>query len=189
MNLSPLITDNVGELLATIVDFTKARQRILSDNILNIHRSDFVPKDLAVDEFCRSVNAAIVEHIQNQRLVFRDTDNIKFGARASLEAEPVVDKYASELLGKDKKDEYVQLQIRKLLENLLNRRIAEQLLKQSQQATATEVMDGKNKTEVLRTCSDEGQRWPGVDVTSGQAARQATEDMERYRPGFVPRKV
>jgi flagellar basal body rod protein FlgB len=164
MNLSPLMTDNVSELLVTIVDFTKTRRRILTDNILNIQRPGFVPKDLAVDEFCRSLNAAIIEHIQNQRLVLRDTDNIKFGVRASLEAKPVVDKHANELLDEDE-DNYLQLQIRKLLENLLNWRIAEQLLKESQQTTPTEterdtnpVMHRQNKNRVFRMCSDDSQR-------------------------------
>ena len=163
MNLSSLVRDNVGELLVKIVDFTETRQKILMENMLNIHRSDFVPKDLAVLEFCQSLNHAIVEHIQNQRLVLRDTDNVKFGANASLEAKPVVDQHANQLL-EENREGYLKLQLTKLLENLLNRKIAEELLRQKQQqiVTAKEraTPQGKHrqkKTRVFPMCSDEVQ--------------------------------
>jgi len=85
MNLSSLITDNIAELLVKIVEFTQTRQKILSRNINNIHSFDFVPKDLAVDEFSELLNNAIDEHILNQRLLLRDTENIKFGISGSFE--------------------------------------------------------------------------------------------------------
>ena len=132
MNSPMLITDNITEVLIKIIEFTQARQKILTRNINNIHSPGFIPKDLAVDEFSYLLNSAIDEHIRNQRLVLCDTENIKFGAAGSFEVEPIVDKYAKELL-KENWNEYLELQINKLLENSLNQRVAAELLKQKQQ--------------------------------------------------------
>ena len=131
MNQPSLITDNIAELLVKIIEFTQTRQKILTQNINNIHSPGFVPKDLVVDEFSDLLNDAIDEHIQNQRLVLRDTENIKFGISGSFEVKPVVDKYAKELL-EENPDEYLELQINKLLENSLNQRVAAELLRQKQ---------------------------------------------------------
>ena len=131
MNLASLITDNIAELLVKIVEFTQTRQKILSRNINNVHSFDFVPKDLEVDEFSELLSEAIDEHIRNQRLVLRDTENIKFGMSGSFEAKPVVDEYAKELL-EESRDEYLELQISKLMENSLNQRVAAELLRQKQ---------------------------------------------------------
>ena len=131
MNLPLSITDNIAELLVKIIEFTQTRQKILTWNINNIDSPDFVPKDLAVDEFCDSLDYAISEHTQNQRLLLCDTENVKFGAAGSFEAKPVVDKYAKELLQEDR-NEYLQLQINKLLENSLNQRVAAGLFRQKQ---------------------------------------------------------
>jgi flagellar basal body rod protein FlgB len=131
MNLSSLVTDNITELLVKIIEFTHTRQKILAQNINNIHCPGFAPKDLVVDEFSVILNDAIDEHIQNQRLVLRDTENIKFGISGNFEVKPIVDKNAKELLKKHR-DKYLELQINKLLENSLNQRIAAKLLKQKQ---------------------------------------------------------
>jgi|SRR3972149_4455507 len=131
MNLSSLITDNVTELLVKIIEFTQTRQKVLTQNVNNIYNLGFVPKDLLVDEFSGLMNDAIDEHIRSYRLVLRDTENIKFGVSGSFEAKPVEDKYAKELLEEDR-DEYIELQINKLLENSLNQRIAAELLRQRQ---------------------------------------------------------
>ncbi len=131
MNFTPLITDNITELLVKIIKFTRTRQKILIRNINSIHSSDFVPKDLALDEFSCLMNQAVDEHIQSQRLVMRDTENIKFGAAGSFEVKPIVDKYAKELL-ESNPDKYLELQINNLLENSLNQRIAAELLRQKQ---------------------------------------------------------
>ena len=136
MNLPSLITDNITEILVKITKFTQTRQKILTQNINNIHSPGFTPKDLAVDEFSDLLNNAINEHIQNQRLVLRDTENIKFGISGSFEVKPAVDKYAKELL-EENPDEYLKLQINKLLENSLNQRIAAELLKQKQGMIST----------------------------------------------------
>ena len=131
MNLSSLITDNITELLVKIVEFTRTRQKILSRNINNVHCFGFVPEDLAVDEFSELLNEAIGEHIRSQRLVLRDTENIKFGVSGSFEAKAVVDEYAKELF-EENRDKYLELQINKLLENSLNQRVAAELLRQKE---------------------------------------------------------
>ena len=129
MNLTSLVTDNIAELLVKIIEFTQSRQKILTQNINNIHNPGFVPKDLAVDEFSGLLNNAINEHTRSQRLLLCDTKNIKFGAASSLEAQPTIDKYAKELL-EENRNEYLKLQINKLLENSLNQRVAAELLRQ-----------------------------------------------------------
>jgi len=132
MNLASLATDNISELLVKIIEFTQNRQKILTQNINNTHIPGFVPKDLAVDEFSSLLNNAINEHTQNQRLLFCDTINIKFGAAGRLELQPTTDKYAKELLEKNRNG-YIELQINKLLENSLNQRAAAVLLRQKQE--------------------------------------------------------
>jgi len=131
MNLSSIITDNVAELLVKIIEFTHTRQRVLTRNINNVHYPGFVPKDLLVDEFSDLLHDAIDEHKQSRRLVLRDTENVKFGMSGRFEVKPVVDNHAKELL-EENQDEYIELQINKLLENSLNQRIAAELLKQRQ---------------------------------------------------------
>jgi len=131
MNLTSLITDNITEILVKIIEFTHTRQKVLAQNITNIHEPGFVPKDLAVDEFSRSLNNAINEHIRNQRLVLCDTENIKFGVSGNIEVKPLVDECSRELL-EENRDEYLELQINKLSENSLNQRLATELLRQKQ---------------------------------------------------------
>ena len=133
MNAPTVITDNITEILIKIIEFTQTRQKILSRDINSIDTSGFVPKDLAVDEFSELLNTAIDEHVRNQRLVLYDTKNIKFGTAGSFQAETLIDKSAKKLLG-EKRDEYLELQINKLLENSLNQRVAAELLKQKQEA-------------------------------------------------------
>lgn len=131
MRLPSLITDNITELLVKIIKFTQSRQRILVRNIKSIRTLGFVPEDLAVDEFSGVLSDAVAEHTQSQRLVLCDTENIKFGASGSFKAKPTVDQYAKELL-ETSRDEYLELQINKLLENSLNQRIAAEMLRRRQ---------------------------------------------------------
>ncbi len=129
MNLPSLATDNITELLTKIIEFTQTRQKILTQNINNIYSSGFVPKDLNVDEFSGLLSDAVSEHIRNQRLLLRDTENIKFGMEGRIEIRAIPDKYAEELR-ENSPDEYLELQINKLLENSLNQRVAAELLRQ-----------------------------------------------------------
>jgi flagellar basal body rod protein FlgB len=136
MNLLRPITDNITEVLVMILEFTQTRQKILVQNIQNARSPGFVPIDLTAGEFSNLLNGALDEHIRNQRLVFRDTENVKFGMTGSFEARPVVDENAKELLEGDR-DEYLEAQISKLFENSLNQRIAAELLRQRQGTAAT----------------------------------------------------
>lgn len=134
MNLTSLITDNITELLIKIVKFTQSRQKILVQNIINLHSPGFVPGELEVDEFSNVLNNAIDEHIQNQRLVLCDTDSIKFRA-GEIELRPIIDERGARLL-EDDKDKYIEWQIDKLWENSLSQKVAIELLRQKVEAAA-----------------------------------------------------
>lgn len=131
MNLPTLTADNITELLLKIIEFTQTRQKILIRNINSIHTDGFVPKDLPVDEFSTLMHQAIYEHACTRRLVLHDGKNIKFGIAGTFNALPVIDEQAKYLLERDP-DEYLRIQITKLMENSLNQKIATELLKQKQ---------------------------------------------------------
>jgi flagellar basal body rod protein FlgB len=133
MNLLALITDNVTEMLVRVMEFTQIRQKILTHNIQDMHKAGFVPRDLAVQQFSEAMNTAIEEHLQHNRLVLCDGDSIKFGSDGRLVAHPVSDHLGEQLLTDDP-DQYLELQIDRLLENSLNQRIAAELLRQRHQA-------------------------------------------------------
>jgi len=138
MNLPSLVTDNISELLVTIIKFTRIRKKIITENLNNSRTAGYVPKDVEVDKFSELLSRAIDEHTRNKRLLLSDTKNIKFGANGDFEVSAVVDEDARELLS-NSHDEYVEMQINKLLENSLNQRIAKELLEQKQGfAVATE---------------------------------------------------
>ena len=131
MNLMSLLTDNITDILIKIVKFTRTRQKILIQNIINVQDPGFIPKELEVDEFSDVLNNAIDEHVRNNRLVLRDTENIKFGDSGNVELKPIVDEHGIKLLEEDR-DEYIERQINKLWENSLNQKFAAELLKQKQ---------------------------------------------------------
>lgn len=136
MKLPSLTTDNITEILIKIIEFTKTRQKVLTRNINSIYNSGFAPKDLDVEEFSNLLNIAINEYMQSRRLVLCDTENIKFGINGSIKIKPTLDETAKKLLEKDR-DEYIELQINKLLENSLNQRVAAELLRQKQRMIST----------------------------------------------------
>ena len=129
MNLTALVTDNISELLVKIIDFTKNRHKILMRNINDIDKPNLIPMDLPADEFSRSIEYALMEHVTNQRLVLCDSDNVKFGFGGSFNAMPIVDEQARYIL-EDSRDEYLEYQVNKLMENSLNQRLAKELVKQ-----------------------------------------------------------
>jgi flagellar basal body rod protein FlgB len=131
MNLMSLITDNITEILIKIVKFTQTRQKILIQNIINVQNPGFIPRELEVNEFSDVLNTAIDEHVRNQRLVLRDTENIKFGASGSIELKPIVDEHGIKLLERNR-EAYIERQINKLWENSLNHKLAAELLRQKQ---------------------------------------------------------
>jgi flagellar basal body rod protein FlgB len=129
MNQQTIIADNITEVLTKIIEFTNTRQKILTENINNVHNFGFIPKDLPVNEFSDLMDTAINEHIRNQRLILCDSKNITFGQDGFFAAKPVIDDFAKKLLEEDK-DKYIELQINKLLENGINQRLAAELLQQ-----------------------------------------------------------
>ncbi|OHB62006.1 MAG: hypothetical protein A2167_06885 [Planctomycetes bacterium RBG_13_46_10] len=135
MNLLALMTEDITELLVKIIEFANARQKILIRNITDCYGIDYVPRDLEVNKFCRLLNDAIDEHIKYRRLILYDTENIKFQIKGSLQVKSVVDKYAQKLL-EDDRNEYLRVQINKLIENSLNQRIAAELLGRKQKVSA-----------------------------------------------------
>ncbi len=137
MNLTSLVTDNITEILVKIIEFTHTRQKIIIRNITCMNNPGFVPHKLAVKEFSGLLNSAIDEHIQNQRLLLRDTENIKFGTSGDFEVKPTVDSHGKLLLEKNR-DEYLEVQIKKLLENSLNQRVAAEILRKKQNMVSTD---------------------------------------------------
>jgi flagellar basal body rod protein FlgB len=131
MNQLSVITDNVAELLVKILEFTHLRQRVLIHNVHNLNNLDFLPKDLPVEEFCNVLNRALAEHIQYHRLLLQDTDNVTFRENGMTEITPLVDEEAKTLL-RANPDQYIELQLAKLLENSLNYKLAAELLRQKQ---------------------------------------------------------
>ena len=134
MDLSSPPMDGITELLVKIIQFTQARQKLLMQNINNIHSPAFQPKDLAVDQFSRLLNQAVMEYAASNRLVFRDTANITFGSNGSFQARPLADEQSKALLEKDQAA-YLQLQVDRMLENALNGRLATEMLSQRDAAT------------------------------------------------------
>jgi len=128
MSLQSLITDNITDLLVKIIEFTQIRQKILMRNINSVDVQGFVPKDLAVEEFCRLLGDCIDEHVRSRRLVLCDTENIKFGANGNFEVRPKIDECGKKLREQNR-DAYLEAQVNKLLENSLNQRVAVELLR------------------------------------------------------------
>lgn len=133
MDLTSLIPDNLSDLLLKIVEFTTSRRALLHQNIRESRTEGFIPRDMPILEFAHAMNGAIAEHVQNRRLLFRDTENITFGPNGTMHVAPVPDADAQRLL-QESPDEYLEQQIRKLLENALNRTVAEDLLKVKSEA-------------------------------------------------------
>ena len=131
MKLTSTTIDNITEVLTRIVEFTDRRREILTRNLFDYKTSGFQPKDLPVDQFAECMTEAVSEHIRSQRLLMCDRENVSFGEAGSFDVDPITDSKAIDLLKTDTK-EYLQMQIHKLSENLMNNRIAVELLKQKQ---------------------------------------------------------
>ena len=127
MNVCSNITDNVTELLVHIVEFTERRNKLLMNNVLEYNRPGFTPMDLDVTGFADLMTDAVSEHVQNERLLLRDTETIRFGCEGVFESSPVADESAKKLIKNDIR-KYLKVQIRKVTENLFNKRVASDLL-------------------------------------------------------------
>ena len=131
MEIQSIITDNVSELIVTIIKFTQKRHQVLCENLNNIHTQGFVPKDLPVSEFSDVMNLAVAEHVCKERLVLRDTENIKFVSGGNFKVKTIADRYARELLENDP-SQYLEFQINKLSENSINQKVAKELFRQKE---------------------------------------------------------
>jgi len=119
--------DSVCEMLSFVLDFTCQRHEILIRNIDNVNDADYIPKDLAVQEFASTMDASLLECILNKRFVFVDSDNFKFNCNGSFDAYAVEDIYARELF-ENNIDRYLEHQKTKIAENTLNYRQTRELL-------------------------------------------------------------
>jgi flagellar basal body rod protein FlgB len=131
-DLIEVIRGNLDEVLAKILQFTEMRREVLHENIKRAEEKNFVPKDLPVREFAEALNEAVVEHLRSHRLLFRDTSNIRFGTRGRMRIIPLKDPYAAALLAANK-EEYMEMEVNKLMENSLNCKVAEELLRKAHQ--------------------------------------------------------
>ena len=132
MKLSTTTIDNISEILTRIIEFTDRRRDILTRNLFDYNTEGFEPKDLPVCEFAECMTQAVSEHIHSKRLLLCDREHISFGESGMFDIAPITDIEAMKLLKVNKKC-YLQMQIDKLSENLMNNRIAVELLKQKQQ--------------------------------------------------------
>jgi len=128
MDLLSFIPDNVTEVLVKIVQFAELRRGILNGNIRGMDTPGYIPRDLPVIEFAELLHVAISEHLQHQRLLFRDTANMTFGDGGTMRIHPIADDHAAALLRTDP-DEYLNLQINRLVENSLNGKVAQELIR------------------------------------------------------------
>ena len=135
MDMTSFAPDNLTELLEKIVFFTTSRRTVLYRNLRESRTPGFVPEDMPVAEFAEAMNEAVAQHMTHQRLLFRDTANITFGRNGKMQLSTVADDRAQTLLQANP-DEYLEHQIGKLLENSLNRAVAEDLLKIKRQPLA-----------------------------------------------------
>ena len=131
MKVTSTTIDNITEILTRIIEFTDRRRDVLTRNLFDYKNTDFVPKDLAVCEFAECMTEAVSEHLRSRRLLMCDRENVRFEAEGAFDTKPIVDHDANTLLQSDIK-QYLQMQINKLSENLMNNRIAVELLKQKE---------------------------------------------------------
>jgi flagellar basal body rod protein FlgB len=139
------IPDNISDVLVQIIHFTQLRRRVLHENLHHASDPGFTPKDLPVREFAEALSLAVAEHLQSRRLLFCDTANIQFGPNNAMQVQPVIDSSAGALLATNR-DEYLEFQIQKLLENCLNRKVAEELLRQKNAAGTGRIDEARGKT-------------------------------------------
>jgi hypothetical protein len=127
MNLLSLVPDNLTEVLLKILRFTELRHKVLYRNLQCAEDAGFRPEDMPAAEFATVLDRAVAEHLQSHRLVFRDSDNVRFGPNGSMELRATIDERADALLRTDR-SAYVQYVKQLCRENALNRLVAEGLL-------------------------------------------------------------
>lgn len=115
-----------------IVEFTNRREYQLSENIVNVNTEGYVPTDLDVSDFTYLMSLALSEHLVSDRLILQDSPTVQFGPNCTFEAIPSVDEDSQMLLYSDKK-KYLKAQLRKMAENIINRKAAVQMIDQKLQ--------------------------------------------------------
>ncbi len=124
--------DNITEVLVRIIDYTERRRDVLTRNIFDYRSDGFCPQDLPESEFAQRMTEAVGEHLRSSRLMFCDSDHIRFAGGGMFEISPVADEQSRTMLRTSVRD-YLKHQIQKLSENLMNNRIAAELLRHQQQ--------------------------------------------------------
>jgi flagellar basal body rod protein FlgB len=119
-------TENIIELLNMILHFTKSREQVLIDNIRFLEKPGFVPKDLDAEAFSQIVDAALTEYMTHNRLVLRDTKDIRFLQNGAFHVTPAEDDDAVRL--RPNTERYLQYQAQKLAQNATNARVAQRLI-------------------------------------------------------------
>ena len=114
-----------------VLEFTDRRAKVLHNNIVNVNTENYRPADLDAVAFADLMGRALSAHLISDRLVLVDSEYIKFGPNGTFEAITVTDPHASELLAADTK-QYLKLQMKKISENLMNKKVAAQLIEQKQ---------------------------------------------------------
>lgn len=132
MKTETQIIDNVTEVLVRIIDYTERRRDVLTRNIFDYREENFNPQDLPETEFAHRMTEAVSEHMRSERLLFCDSENVQFYSSGEFDIQPVSDVKAKDILHSNVHD-YLKLQIQKLSENLMNNRIAAELLRHQQQ--------------------------------------------------------
>jgi hypothetical protein len=127
MDLSSLIRDNVDDILIKIILFTHIRHGIILENIENCCSAGFVPRQVDVEDFAKTISIALSEHQRSKRLVLCDSETVSFSSGGRLSIKPQVDMAAHRLFKEDF-DQYICQQRQKLNENSINNRTACALL-------------------------------------------------------------
>ena len=136
MDVASTTTENITEVLTRILEFTERRKEVLTRNIFDYRSAGFIPRDLPSNEFAQCMTRALTEHICRNRLLFCDTPHVRFESNGIFMTDAVRDQQALDLLNSDPQ-KYVKTQIQKLSENMLNNRIAAELLRQVKSKTAS----------------------------------------------------
>ena len=132
MKVTSTTIDNITEILTQIIEFTERRRNILTQNLFDYKNPGFRPYDMPITEFADCMTEAVTEHLCSQRILVQDRKHVRFEEDGCFDTVPVVDHKAEKILLSDTK-KYLHLQIHKLSENLMNNRIAVELLRQKQQ--------------------------------------------------------
>ena len=142
MKLENPVTSTLSELLGLIKTFACLRHHLLLKNLKHVDSPGYTPHDLPVVAFAEALHIAINEYILHRRLVFRDSDGIRFGQKGSFTIKRKVDLEACVLLSNDKAA-YVKLMQTRIHENNLSEKATQELLCLLQRATAPTCSDSR----------------------------------------------